>query len=363
MLAGNALLSQTDFPTSLPRSRLPRNIFVPVKPSSLRLTYPTHALAMSSSKSSNNDTAYVFPVHDLVLAANFTQLPPLPASQQHTGAWTLTLPVLPISVPSPAAFSVLYTYLYTHRPELVLKSFFPLPSNFLQSLTPEAVRTALASRDTLHQLSSHLYSSSSSNVQTLMTHASLVKDFWENVVALGIHDPVLWDTIDLAWETILCALNLLSNRGNTAPSNAGMSMDVAYNSQERHPAPRVLPGTQREVLEEVDMRDDAGSESATVGPSARHCQDQSAQRQNKIPPTTIDIQSSSMLPHGPASAGKQAIAQTVSRCLMADCALLHVSSMEPLLVEALTCFRYEGRYIIQVGFNELMLEKRSEGVV
>jgi len=83
-----------------------------------------------------------------------------------------------------------------------------MPSNFLQPLTPEAVRAALASRDTLHQLSSYLCSSSSSNIQTLMTHASHVKDVWQDMVALGIHDPTLWDTIDLAWETILGALNL-----------------------------------------------------------------------------------------------------------------------------------------------------------
>jgi len=45
-----------------------------------------------------------------------------------------------------------------------------------------------------------------------------------------------------------------------------------------------------------------------------------------------------------------------ARCLTADRAL-HVSSMEPLLVETLTRLQYEGRYRIQVGFNELMLEE------
>jgi len=28
------------------------------------------------------------------------------------------------------------------------------------------------------------------------------------MVALGLHDPELWDTVDLAWEIVLGALNL-----------------------------------------------------------------------------------------------------------------------------------------------------------
>jgi hypothetical protein len=31
---------------------------------------------------------------------------------------------------------------------------------------------------------------------------------WKNAVALGVHDPELWNCLDLAWEVILGAMNL-----------------------------------------------------------------------------------------------------------------------------------------------------------
>jgi len=60
-------------------------------------------------------------------------------------------------------------------------------------------------------------------------------------------------------------------------------MGAAYNSQERSPAPRCLPGTRKEVLEEIDDWVEAGADGASV-----------------------------LWLHGPAGAGKSAIAQTVA---------------------------------------------------
>jgi hypothetical protein len=98
--------------------------------------------------------------------------------------------------------------MYTHRLDSVLKSLFPLPSGFLQSVNHATVQSTLSSGPMLHQLSSYLCSSASSNLQTLTTHAAHVKEVWQDMAALGLHDPELWDTIDLAWEIILGALNL-----------------------------------------------------------------------------------------------------------------------------------------------------------
>ncbi|KAG5640410.1 hypothetical protein H0H81_012012, partial [Sphagnurus paluster] len=98
--------------------------------------------------------------------------------------------------------------MYTHRLDSVLKALFPVPSGFLHSLSHEVVKNALSSGATLHQLSSYLCASASSNLQTLMTHAGHVKELWQNMAALGLHDPELWDTLDLAWEVLLGALNL-----------------------------------------------------------------------------------------------------------------------------------------------------------
>ena len=60
-------------------------------------------------------------------------------------------------------------------------------------------------------------------------------------------------------------------------------MDATYDSQERHPAPRCLPGTRKEVLEKIETWAKAGSEGKRI-----------------------------LWLHGPAGARKSAIAQTVA---------------------------------------------------
>ena len=149
----------------------------------------------------------MFPVHSVVIAAQCSALPRLPPS---SGALSgvLHLPVLPLALPSPAAFKVLHGYLYNHSLDGILKSLFPLPTGFVQGLSHHTVQSTLASGSTLHQLSTYLCSSAGSSLQALTTHAAHVKELWQDMVALGLHDPELWDTVDLAWEIILGALNL-----------------------------------------------------------------------------------------------------------------------------------------------------------
>jgi len=98
--------------------------------------------------------------------------------------------------------------MYHHRLDSVLKALFPLPPNFLQSLSHHTVQATLSSDPTLRQLSAYLCSSANSNLQTLTSHAAHVKELWQDMAALGLYDPELWDTIDLAWEIVLGALNL-----------------------------------------------------------------------------------------------------------------------------------------------------------
>ncbi|KAG6851850.1 hypothetical protein C0991_005501 [Blastosporella zonata] len=207
MLAGISALAPSHLPSSMPRSRLPPSLAIPLRTTSTSPTYPTHILAVMSSKTAS-DTAMMFPVHSIVLASQCAQFPRIPSSHQQPHSPTLQLPVLPLSVPSPAAFSVLHSYMYSHRLENVLKALFPMPSGFLHSLSHEAVQAALASGPTLHQLSSYLCSSVSGNPQALASHAAHVKELWQTMVALGLNDPELWDTVDLAWEVILGAFNL-----------------------------------------------------------------------------------------------------------------------------------------------------------
>jgi hypothetical protein len=207
MLAGISSLAPSHLPSSLPKSHLPPSLTIPLRTSATQPSYPTHVLSVSSSKS-HSDQSLVFPVHALVLASHCALLPRLPPSQQQPHSPTLHLPVLPLSLPSPAAFSILHSYMYNHRLEAVFKALFPVPSGFLQVLSHQTVRSALGSGTTLHQLSAYLCSSASSNLRTLTSHAAHVKDLWQTMAALGLYDPELWDTIDLAWEIVLGALNL-----------------------------------------------------------------------------------------------------------------------------------------------------------
>lgn len=209
MLAGISALSH--MPSSMPRSRLPPAINIPLRTTSSEPSYPTHVLALTSSKNPS-DMALLLPVHSLVLASYCANLPRLPSSQQEPQSPTLHLPVLPLSLPSPAAFSVLYSFMYHHCLETLLKALLPMPTAFLQFLSHDTVRDAFASGPMLHQLSSYLCSSASANPQTLTIHAAHVKELWQTMIALGIHDPDLWDTIDLAWEVILGAFNLAATQ-------------------------------------------------------------------------------------------------------------------------------------------------------
>lgn len=209
MLAG---IAASQIPSSMPRSRLPHSLNLLLRETSSEPSYPTHVLAVTSSKSPS-DMATLLPVHSLVLASYCANLPSLPPSPQQPQSPALHLPVLPLSLPSPAAFSLLHSFMYHHRLEAVLKALFPMPTAFLQSLSHDTVRDALDSGPVLHQLSSYLCSSASANPQTLTTHAAHVKELWQTMISLGIHDPELWDTIDLAWEVILGAFNLAA----TAP--------------------------------------------------------------------------------------------------------------------------------------------------
>lgn len=211
MLAANASLPSSHLPTSMPKSHVPHSLSIPVRSSSAAQgSYPTHVLAVASSKSSANEHVFLFPVHNIVIAAQCSALPRLPPSSSPSSG-SVHVPVLPLVLPSPAAFKVLHSYLYTHSLDGILRSLFPLPSGFVQGLSHHTVQSTLASGTSLHQLSTYLCSSAGSSLQVLTTHAAHVKELWQDMVALGLHDPELWDTVDLAWEIVLGALNLAAS--------------------------------------------------------------------------------------------------------------------------------------------------------
>lgn len=210
MLAGIAALSQSHLPSSMHRSQLHHTpgLTIPVRPSGSSPSYPTHILALSKPSGSDSSVT-LMATHALILASNCALLPCLAPASSYGSNVSVTLPILPLTIPAPAAFRPLHTFLYNHSaPQLLSTLLRAVPSSFLATLnSPQALRGTLASGPALHTLSAHLVSSAP-GMGALTDVAQNIAAVWRNAVALGIHDPELWDCLDLAWEVILGAMNL-----------------------------------------------------------------------------------------------------------------------------------------------------------
>src|SRR5262245_58107057 len=147
MLAGISALSSSHLPSSMSKAQASQTRSLPVplrtQTSPKTHTFPTHLLALSAaSKTSStplNSEVQLHPTHALLIATQCANVPPLPSSMGptqpgHNGC--INLPVLPLSVPSPATFAPLHYYLYTHNSAALLSSLLPkasLPSQFLSA--------------------------------------------------------------------------------------------------------------------------------------------------------------------------------------------------------------------------------------
>ncbi|KAJ6573073.1 hypothetical protein DFH09DRAFT_857695, partial [Mycena vulgaris] len=203
MLGGIAALAPLHLPTYLPRSHVPAAFSVPLRAflGPNYVSYPTHALAIASAAKGKGRQAGgehpIFPVHAVVLTAHCAKLPRLPPSAPAGYSRTAgaTLPVLPLTLPSPHASALLHVFMYTRRLAPALTALLPLPPTFFSSssshgrsaeeLTHSTLPATLTSPPALHALASHL----------------------QDMVTLGVYDPELWDALDLAWEVVPGALN------------------------------------------------------------------------------------------------------------------------------------------------------------
>lgn len=238
-------LSLLTYPTSLPKAHLPPTIDVPVRPtaSSPPRAFPTHMLAVSSSKASpsqpntptaasflasNSPTSTVplFPAHALVLAAYCPLLPQLPRSAGQRGHAALSLPLVPLAVPSAETFHLLHAYLHTRRPDTLLAALLPslaphLPPAHAASSSSAAHARPYASHfssDSLLRLAHALASGAAAHggpqgaLGALMAHVKVINGLWRNVCALGVSDAELWGVMDVAWEVVLVALTRAAER-------------------------------------------------------------------------------------------------------------------------------------------------------
>ncbi|KAK0205559.1 hypothetical protein DFS33DRAFT_1383464 [Desarmillaria ectypa] len=214
MLAGISALAPSHLPTILPKSHLPGALSVPVRSSSPSSRFfPTHVLAVSSSKTPS-EQCMVFPIHALVLASHCAHLPALPPAQSQVDQTLVKLPVLPFALPSPPAFGIIHSFIYTHRLEPVFRALLPVPAGFFQSITHDTLLATLDSKETCMQLSAYLCTQEQGNLQRLTTHAVHVKELWQDMVALGIYSPDLWDAVDLSWRIIIGALAIAARNAN-----------------------------------------------------------------------------------------------------------------------------------------------------
>ncbi|KAF8584617.1 hypothetical protein K439DRAFT_1345767 [Ramaria rubella] len=188
----------TKITAQCPGGRLPRELEVVINDISSEA--PTHVFATYSAPSVfQKQRVTLHPVHALVFASQCAHLPHLhvPPSSSVEGANTITLPILPLRLPSPRTFTLLLAYLYTHRTHDILSALLPIPPNVS---SPPEISQKLADTCTL---------------PALVALAQTTHELWSNVAALGIFDDALWRAIDDVWAALLGALALKSGASSS----------------------------------------------------------------------------------------------------------------------------------------------------
>ncbi|KAJ7172960.1 hypothetical protein C8R43DRAFT_863110, partial [Mycena crocata] len=137
---------------------------------------PTHFFAVYNAPLAFGQKRHVslYPFHDLVIGAHCANLPALPASQPFPCSARATLPVVPLSLPSPETFSLLHAYLYMQQQ----------PETLLAALAPPC----------------------GSNLLQLAGHAQRIQGLWRNACVLAVVDEQLYDVIESSWERSIAAM-------------------------------------------------------------------------------------------------------------------------------------------------------------
>ncbi|KAH8984917.1 hypothetical protein EDB92DRAFT_1818855 [Lactarius akahatsu] len=182
---------------------LPKTLLISVNDASSAML-PTHMAAVYSSAPSAPEPRRVmmYPVHQSILSLYCANLPVLPSSTPRptTPISPFQVPVVPLALPHPESFPVLTQFLYLkgHAVTLPDLSLFNPSQRTARSPRPDANYTA----------------------QRLASQAVKVHGLWRNACVLGIFDIALQTFFDLAWEVLMKALILSSNR---APTTAVVS--------------------------------------------------------------------------------------------------------------------------------------------
>ncbi|POY73059.1 hypothetical protein BMF94_3897 [Rhodotorula taiwanensis] len=189
---------------------------------------PSHVLAIQSLDSAQT---LLVPVHGLLWAASSPPLAflsssperqpphpslpktPRPRRATSTEPATVSLPVVPLRLPSSYACPLIQHWLYTRSPATLLSSLLPSPPPPAQPASPSPSLSRLlnptpaveeaSSPPTALSLAESLSALSSI---TLMRHMVLVHGLWQNAVALELSDDQLWHAMGVAWGVLAGAL-------------------------------------------------------------------------------------------------------------------------------------------------------------
>ncbi|KDQ56851.1 hypothetical protein JAAARDRAFT_132305 [Jaapia argillacea MUCL 33604] len=201
------------------RNALPKELSIIINDLSADL--PTHMFAVyarqpsppSSSSDAPRRRVTLFPIHNIVMASHCANLPRLstekPKTPEKVGE-EVTVPVVPLCIPSPQTFPQLSAYLYTKRSDHLLASLLPCPPPQPFVFSSSSSSSPSDSPES-HDAKLLAYAKKLAGTYTpnaLLQHAMLINGLWRNVCALGVDEERLWCTLDLAWEVVLRAMAL-----------------------------------------------------------------------------------------------------------------------------------------------------------
>ena len=177
------------------RDTLPKELSISVDDALSDL--PTHMFAVYSQKSNvvGPRRVTLFPIHDIVFSSQCANLTKLPAMAKVDVSASIvepslaTIPVVPLTIPSPQTFPQLAAYLYTHSTLDLLAFLLPIRA---------------AGAHPLHNIGDAM--AEAHNVHAVLAHAMTVIGVWGNACALGVFDLGLWNAPDVAWEEIITLL-------------------------------------------------------------------------------------------------------------------------------------------------------------
>ncbi|KAI0772739.1 hypothetical protein BD413DRAFT_438189, partial [Trametes elegans] len=157
----------------------------------------------------------LYPTHAAIWAAYCARLPALPlrptrlkifedprAGAGAERATVLHLPVVPLAVPCPRMFLPVVMFVYSFRQSTFVSVLLPCAAF---ELPADSVATPLAEH--VPQYAQAL--ADEGDMARLCRIAKNVHDVWRNMVALGVVEDRMWEALDIAWEIVLTAMELV----------------------------------------------------------------------------------------------------------------------------------------------------------